>query len=301
MLRKIWKFTVRAVLGFFAFTILWVCLYRWVNPPITMLQIIEGREGDRAWCDIDELGAELPLAVMASEDQRFLKHNGFEWGAIERAIEHNKKSKKKRGASTISQQTAKNVFLWPARSWVRKGLEVYFTFLIETLWPKERIMEVYLNVIEMGPQTFGAHAASQRYFKKVPGKLSRREAALIAACLPQPRKSNPGKPSAYLSGRGEKIQKQMRLIGGTKILPWIEGYVPPKEDAEKETKRGTESETESETGAATESETATEPETATELETEQGTETEPETEPVTEPEAEPGAEPEGAAEAEGGE
>jgi monofunctional biosynthetic peptidoglycan transglycosylase len=293
MLRKIWRFTIRAVLGFFALTVLWVVLYRWVNPPITVLQIIEGREGDRAWCDIDELGSELPLAVMASEDQRFLKHNGFEWGAIERAIEHNKKSKKKRGASTISQQTAKNVFLWPSRSWVRKGLEVYFTFLIETLWPKERIMEVYLNVIEMGPQTFGAHAASQRYFKKVPGKLSRREAALIAACLPQPRKSNPGKPSAYLSGRGEKIQKQMRLIGGPKILPWIEGYVPPKEEAEKETKRETESETETET------ETAAETEAAAESETEQGTEAEPGAE--SEPEAEPAPETGGEAEAEGGE
>lgn len=279
MLRKIWRFTIRAVLGFFAFTILWVCLYRWVNPPITVLQIIEGREGDRAWCDIDELGSELPLAVMASEDQRFLKHNGFEWGAIERAIEHNKKSKKKRGASTISQQTAKNVFLWPSRSWVRKGLEVYFTFLIETLWPKHRIMEVYLNVIEMGPQTFGAHAASQRYFKKVPGKLSRREAALIAACLPQPRKSNPGKPSGYLSGRSEKIQKQMRLIGGPKILPWIEGYVPPKEEAEKETKRETEAEveTEVETEVEAEVETGTEAEAETEIETQVETEVETET------------------------
>lgn len=227
MLRRLFRLAVRAVFGFFLFTVLWVLVYRWVNPPITVLQMIEGREGDMDWCSIHELGYELPLAVIASEDQRFLRHEGFEWGAIERAIEHNKKSKRKRGASTISQQTAKNVFLWPARSWLRKGLELYFTVLIETIWPKERTMEVYLNVIEMGPQTFGAHAASQKYFKKTPAKLSRREAALIAASLPQPRKSNPGKPSSYLAGRGEKVQKQMRLLGGTKILPWAD---PKKEE-----------------------------------------------------------------------
>ena len=162
----------------------------------------------------------MPLAVIASEDQRFLKHNGFDHAAIQAAMEYNRNHERKIGASTLSQQTAKNVFLWPSRSWLRKGLEAWFTVLIEVFWSKERIMEVYLNVIEMGPQCFGAEAAAQRFFKKPAHKLSRREAALIAAALPHPKRSDPARPSAYLTKRGQFIEKQMRNLGGTQALPW---------------------------------------------------------------------------------
>jgi monofunctional biosynthetic peptidoglycan transglycosylase len=140
---------------------------------------------------------------------------------VQKAMDKNKKGKKVRGGSTISQQTAKNVFLWPHRTWVRKGLETWFTLLIELFWSKERIMEVYLNSIEMGKNTFGVHAAAHKHFKTTPKKLSRHQAALIAASLPQPRKSNAGKPSAYLNGRAAKIEKQMRLLGGPTYLPWL--------------------------------------------------------------------------------
>ncbi|MGF1565932.1 MAG: monofunctional biosynthetic peptidoglycan transglycosylase [Flavobacteriales bacterium] len=232
--RKLRRFVVRAVLWFLGVSVAWVLLYRWVNPPITVLQIIQGTDDNKAWKSLDEISSELPLAVIASEDQRFLKHWGFDTNAIAAAMEKNKEGKKVVGASTISQQTAKNVFLWPSRTWVRKGLEAWFTLLIETLWPKERIMEVYLNVIEMGPQCFGAEAAAKKYFRKPAAKLSRSEAALIAAALPQPRKSNPGKPSGYLSKRGASIQKQMRNVGGVKILPWREDPSSSKKEKKKE-------------------------------------------------------------------
>ncbi len=234
--RKFRRFVFRAALWFIGVSVAWVLLYRWVNPPITVLQIIQGTDDNKAWKSLDEISPELPLAVMASEDQRFLKHWGFDTNAIAAAMEKNKEGKKVVGASTISQQTAKNVFLWPSRTWVRKGLEAWFTLLIETLWPKERIMEVYLNVIEMGPQCFGAEAAAKKYFRKSAAKLSRSEAALIAAALPHPRKSNPGKPSAYLSKRGTSIQKQMRNLGGIKILPWREASASTQKEKRK-TKR----------------------------------------------------------------
>lgn len=169
---------------------------------------------------MEDMSQNMPLAVIASEDQRFPEHWGFDTEAIAAAIEYNKTHDRKLGASTISQQTAKNVFLWPSRDWVRKGMEAWFTLLIELFWSKERIMEVYLNVIEMGPECFGVDGASQHYFKKSPDKLSAKQCALIAACLPHPRKSNPGKPSSYLNNRGNKIRKQMRLLGGTSYLPW---------------------------------------------------------------------------------
>ena len=204
---------------FFILTISWVLLYRWVNPPTTYLQLREriqcpeGKVFHKEWVDSEHISLYMKLAVVASEDNNFMKHNGFDWGAIEKAKKYNASHKRTRGASTISQQTAKNVFLWPQRSWLRKGMEVYFTFLIETLWSKERIMEVYLNVLETGQCKFGVEAAAQDYFHCSAAKLTRAQAALIAAALPDPRRRNPAKPTNYLAGRRDKIVNLMRLIG----------------------------------------------------------------------------------------
>jgi monofunctional glycosyltransferase len=217
--RRIWRFVWKSVMWFFIITILWTLAYRWINPPTTYLQIREscncpeGKTFQKKWVDAEEISLYMKLAVVASEDNNFMKHDGFDWGAIEKARKHNEKSKKTRGASTISQQVAKNVFLWPARSWVRKGFEVYFTFLLEFFWPKERVMEVYLNVIEMGPCIFGVEAAATTYFGKHASQLTRDEAALIAGALPNPKKMNPGKPGAYLQKRRAQITRLMRLIG----------------------------------------------------------------------------------------
>ncbi|MEO0311725.1 MAG: monofunctional biosynthetic peptidoglycan transglycosylase [Bacteroidota bacterium] len=194
-----------------------VIIYRFVPPPITILMIQrmveqkwEGKDFklSKTWKSIDEISTQMPLAVIAAEDQKFEEHFGFDIAAIEKAQTYNEKhkGKKTRGASTISQQTAKNVFLWPSRSWIRKGFEVYFTFLIEVFWSKERIMEVYLNVIETGDGIYGVEAASKYYFKKSASKISTAEAALIAAVLPNPRRWTPAKPTAYI------LKKQARII-----------------------------------------------------------------------------------------
>ncbi len=212
------RFIVRVALAFIAVSVIWVLALKWINPPTTILQLYTGVEHKGDWLDYEELSAEMRLAVVASEDQRFFKHWGFDTDAISRAIEYNRTHERTIGASTISQQTAKNVFLWPSRTWLRKGLEVWFTALIEVFWSKERILEVYLNVIEMGPQTYGADGAAQHFFKTSGKQLTRRQAALIAGALPSPRKSNPGKPTAYLTKRGQQIEKQMRLLGGTSFL-----------------------------------------------------------------------------------
>lgn len=219
-LKRAWKLVVKCALWFIVISVAWVLLYKWVNPPTTMLQLWEGKNHDRNWVDMEDMSQHMALAVVASEDQRFPEHWGFDTDAIAKAIEYNKTHKNTRGASTISQQCAKNVFLWPSRSWLRKGMEVWFTTLIELFWSKERIMEVYLNVIEMGPKTFGVEAASQKYFKVSAAKLTRSQAALIAGSLPRPKTSNPGKPSGYLAKRGQQIQKQMRQLGGITYLPW---------------------------------------------------------------------------------
>lgn len=168
----------------------------------------------KKWKPLSEISASMPLAVKASEDQKFEEHFGFDLEAIEKAQKYNAKHKGRRlkGASTISQQTAKNVFLWQGRSWFRKGMEVYFTFLIELFWPKERIMEMYLNVIEMGDGIYGVEAASQEYFKKPASKLNNSEAALIAACLPNPRKWNPAKPTRYIQRKKTWILKHMVAV-----------------------------------------------------------------------------------------
>ncbi len=165
------------------------------------------------WVPLKEISPNLQLAVVCSEDQNFINHSGFDFEAIDKAMEFNKKHKRTRGASTISQQTAKNVFLWSGRSWIRKGFEVYFTFLIETFWSKQRIMEVYLNVIEMGDGVYGAQAASTKFFHKDAKKLSQGESALIAAVLPNPRKFSAAKPSGYISNRQAWILNQMAMWG----------------------------------------------------------------------------------------
>jgi len=199
-----------------------VILFRWVPIPITPLMVIRTIEqkidGEKIvwkhdWESIDNISKNLQLAVICSEDQNFLKHNGFDLAAIEKAIEHNKKGKRIRGASTISQQTAKNVFLWPHRSWFRKALETYFTFLIELFWSKERIMEVYLNSIEMGNGIYGAEAASQYWFKKPASKLTSYQAAAIAAVLPNPLRYRANPASAYIQGRQVWIVRQMGFFG----------------------------------------------------------------------------------------
>jgi monofunctional biosynthetic peptidoglycan transglycosylase len=160
---------------------------------------------EKKWVPIEQISKSMQQAVIKAEDYKFYQHHGFDFEAIEKAIQYNKTHKKKKGASTISQQTAKNVFLWPSRSWVRKGLEAYFTVLIETLWPKERILEVYLNVIEQGKGVYGVEASAQKFFKKPAAKLNSSQAALMAAVLPNPIRFRIDKPSRYISRRQRRI------------------------------------------------------------------------------------------------
>jgi monofunctional biosynthetic peptidoglycan transglycosylase len=222
-LSKLWRWTWKTAMWFFIVSIVSVIIFRWVPPPVTPLMLIlcveqkiDGKEMKlkKDWVSLDEIAPSLPLAVVCSEDQNFVKHNGFDFKAIEKAIDYNKKHKKTRGASTISQQTAKNVFLWQGRSYFRKGLEVYFTFLIELFWSKERIMEVYLNVIEMGDGVYGAQAAAKTFFNKDAKNLTKSESATIAAVLPNPIRFNAGKPSPYVQGRKIWILNQMVMWGG---------------------------------------------------------------------------------------
>lgn len=195
-----------------------VLLYKWVPVPATPLMVIRYFENPEEpiqhdWVSYNEISGYLPLAVLSSEDQNFLNHSGFDMKAIEKAIENNKNGKRVRGASTITQQTAKNVFLWPNRDWFRKGLEAYFAFLMETLWSKQRIMEVYLNSIEMGKGVYGAEAAAQHWFKKPASKLTAYEAAAIAAILPNPRVYRANPASSYIAQRKSWIVRQMSNYG----------------------------------------------------------------------------------------
>lgn len=197
-------------------SVVWVLLFRFVDPPVTQVMIEQAREQGRLLrtpVPFQAVQRSLPLAVIASEDQRFMLHNGFAWEAIEKARDEHRKGRRLRGASTISQQTAKNVFLWPARNWLRKGLEVWFTVLIEALWPKERILEVYLNVAEMGRGVFGAEAAARHCFGIPASKLSREQAALLATTLPAPRRYDCRSPGPYLLKRRQWVLQQMRNIG----------------------------------------------------------------------------------------
>lgn len=205
------------VITLFVLHLVYLVALRWVDPPITITQLsnwIGGYGLKRDYIDFDKMSPNIRLAVMASEDQLFPDHNGFDIKSIKKALERNKKSKRIRGASTISQQVAKNVFLWQGRSWFRKGLEVYFTFMIELLWSKQRILEVYLNVVEMGTGIFGVEAAAHKYFKKPASKLTRTEAARIAACLPNPKKYKAEPASPYVARRTSWILTQMNNLEG---------------------------------------------------------------------------------------
>ena len=197
------------VVAFFGSTILAVVALRFIPVYFTPLMFIRCAQQISKG---EEIAKDMPLAVMSSEDQRFLLHHGFDYNAIEQAAMSNLKGGKKRGGSTISQQTAKNVFLWPGRSWVRKGLEAYFTVLIEMTWSKQRIMEVYLNSIEMGPGIYGADAVAQQHFDKTASELFRSECALIAATLPNPIKFSSKSPSPYMQKRKRQIEQQMRFM-----------------------------------------------------------------------------------------
>lgn len=209
------------VVFFFASTILAVVAYKVMPVWFTPLMFIRAVESvgnaempriHHRWVPLNEMTNDMPVAVMASEDQRFLMHHGFDFDAIQKAAKHNKTSKTKHGASTISQQTAKNVFLWPGRSWLRKGLEMYFTVLIEFIWGKERIMEVYLNSIEMGNNIYGVDAVADKHFGKTASTLSKRDCALIAATLPNPRRFSSKDPSPYMRKRQKFIVGQMKFV-----------------------------------------------------------------------------------------
>lgn len=214
---KIRRFAIRALISFFAVSILLVLIFRFVPVPLTPLMLIRTTSSifddkfigiRKDWVPIEDIAPSIQRAVLKAEDYRFFEHNGFDYLAIQKAIAHNRTHEKKKGASTISQQTAKNVFLWPNRSWLRKGFEAYFTVLIEATWPKERIMEVYLNVIEIGPGVYGVEAAAQKYFKRSAKRLNANQAALIAAVLPNPNRFRIDKPSAYVLNRQQKIRNR---------------------------------------------------------------------------------------------
>ncbi len=217
-MKGFFKFLSKLILWLFAFSIIMVILYKWIPVPATPLMLIRYFENPEEaithhWVPIEDISRHLQLAVISSEDQNFLNHSGFDIKAIEKAIERNKSGKRVRGASSISQQTAKNVFLWPQRSWLRKGMEVYFTFLIEVFWSKERIIEVYLNSIEMGKGIYGAEAASQAWFNKPAAALTMYESAAIAAILPNPRQYSANPTSNYIQNRINWIVRQMRNYG----------------------------------------------------------------------------------------
>ncbi len=221
LLKRLFRFIFKILIWLVICSIGLVFLFKWVAVPVTPLMIIRNvkktdvndKGWEHKWVSIEAISTNLQKAVICSEDQFFLKHNGFDFKAIEKAYENNKKGKRLKGASTISQQTAKNVFLWPNRSWLRKGLETYFTFLIELIWTKERIMEVYLNSIEMGPGIYGAEAAAQYWFKKSASNLSKYEAAAIASVLPSPLRYKANPATTYIESRKSWIVKQMGYFG----------------------------------------------------------------------------------------
>ena len=210
------KKTGRFFLWMFVLQLVYIIICKWVNPPVTVTQLISIIKGDglkRDYVSYDEMSPNIKLAVMAAEDQLFPDHNGFDIKAIKKAIKYNEKHPtRRRGASTISQQVAKNVFLWQGGGFFRKGLEVYFTFMIEKLWSKERILQTYLNVAEMGPGIYGAQAAAKAYFNKDAKYLTRSEAAMIASCLPNPKKFTVKPLSRYVSRRSALLVRQMNNL-----------------------------------------------------------------------------------------
>ncbi len=208
------KWILQAMLLFFVSSLGFVLLYRFVPVPLTPLMLIRSLQSvgsdqfvgiHKDWVPLEEISPSMQRAVLKAEDYRFFEHSGFDYEAIQKAMKYNQTHKRKKGASTISQQTAKNVFLWPQRDWIRKGFEAYFTVLIEFVWPKERILEVYLNVIELGSGVYGVEAAAQKYFKRSAKNLTPHQASLIAAVLPNPRKFRIDRPSIYVMARQRRI------------------------------------------------------------------------------------------------
>ncbi len=228
MIQRIWHWTKKFVFYFLITTFVWVLIYKWVNPPFTLLMmqryteaVYNGKVGKGImyeWVDYGNISSYMRVAVIATEDQNFPFHGGFDFDAIQKAIQYNSNNEDTKGASTISQQVAKNVFLWSGRNWLRKGLEAYFTLLIELLWSKERILEMYLNVAEMGHLTFGVEAAAYRYYQIPARILTIDQAAYIAVILPNPLRYNPVKPSDYIRKRKSWAVMQIRRLGGKAYL-----------------------------------------------------------------------------------
>lgn len=214
--RRSW---LRIALGLWLFSLLPVLVLRFVNPPFTLVMVqhwLAASEGERLhyqWADLETIAPSMYLAVVAAEDQKFPWHSGFDFQSIRLALEHSQEGGRLRGASTLSQQVAKNVFLWSGRSWLRKGLEAYYTLLIELVWGKPRILEMYLNVAELGPLTFGVEAASLRWLKMPAAHLKPHQAALLAAVLPNPRERSVAAPDRLVRERQAWILKQMRQLG----------------------------------------------------------------------------------------
>ena len=215
-----------------ALSALQVAVLRFVDPPTSAFMLARQgeawRQGDWGfrvaydWRDLEDISRYLPMAVIAAEDQNFASHSGFDLKAIEKALDHNARGKRVRGGSTISQQVAKNLFLWQGRSWLRKGLEAWYTLLIELMWPKHRILEVYVNVAEFGDGIFGAQAAARSYWRKDAARLSAAESARLAAVLPSPRRYSASRPGPYVQRRAGWIQRQMRQLGGRGYLEQLD-------------------------------------------------------------------------------
>ena len=231
MIRRIFRWFWKAMLWFFGLSVVSVIVFKWVPIPFTPLMVTRIVEfkmdgGDAIyshdWVPLEEISPNLQKAVIASEDGNFLKHSGFDFKAMQKAFKNNNRGKKLKGGSTISQQTAKNVFLWQGRSYLRKGLEAYFTLMIELIWGKKRIIEVYLNIAETGKMTFGVEAASRKYYGHSAEELSTTEAARLAACLPNPIRFSVASPSGYVNKRTQTIKRQMKALGGKKFLRSID-------------------------------------------------------------------------------
>ncbi|MBA1194172.1 monofunctional biosynthetic peptidoglycan transglycosylase [Pseudomonas entomophila] len=232
MLTSLLRRLAFALLWFAAVSVVLVILLRWLPPPGTALMVerkvqswFSGESIDlqRDWRPLEGIADSLKLAVIAGEDQKFAEHHGFDIPAIRAALLHNEQGGSLRGASTLTQQVAKNLFLWPGRSWPRKALEAWFTGLIELFWSKERILEVYLNSVEWGPGVFGAQAAAQYHFKVDADRLSRQQASQLAAVLPSPLRWSASRPSTYVAGRASWIQRQMSQLGGSAYLMQLQG------------------------------------------------------------------------------
>jgi monofunctional glycosyltransferase len=220
------------LLGWIVLSVMLVVALRWVDPPTSAFMLRERIAASLSgnddfvlrhrWVDWSQIAAPMKVAVIASEDQRFPEHDGFDFEQINKALEQRERGRRQRGASTISQQVAKNLFLWPGGGWLRKAIEAGYTVLIEALWPKQRILEIYLNIAEFGTGTFGVGAASETFFRKPAAKLSAYDAALLAAVLPSPKRMRANAPSRYVKSRQRQIVAQMNSIGGRSLLQKLE-------------------------------------------------------------------------------